>query len=303
MAPKSRLRIPVDDGLTHSERDFNIDAVTAENVDIKANKELKVIGSPRASSVYKECVRLNVIGTKLSRRKTDWVSVQSKVTFGLGNALHSYVQNSPEVFGDRRLGFWKCLACGKIRYFGKPPRAQCDKCGARVEATIYEEYTLQVESPVIVSGHPDLFLDCGKNRMRVLELKSMKKENFLELRYPLVDHVWQILTYMRLCNRSKRPPPQKVDEKVGYILYVSKGQTANNVLPYKMFPIVYDESTFRLIVDRLLLYKKGIQQYPKSLPECHKDCMSKDKTKMNDFGYRAKACPVLQECKRFFRGK
>lgn len=304
MSPTNRhLRIPAKNILTPAEDDFNIDAVTAENINITARKEMQTVGSPRASSLYKECVRLNVIGTKLGRKKTSWVSVQSKVTFGLGNALHSYIQNSPEVFGDKRVGYWKCIACNTILYFGQPPKGKCTNCGAHKSALIYEEFILKVDSPVMVSGHPDLFLDHPDGLIRVLEIKTIKKDSFLELRYPLVEHVWQILTYMRLCNRCKNPTPRKVNEHIGYVLYVCKEHTSNKILPYKMFPVVYDEATFKLIVNRLVSYKDGILNYPNKLPECHSDCMSKDKTKFNDWGYRHKACPVATECKRFFRGK
>ncbi len=35
------------------------------------------------------------------------------MAFSLGNALHWWVQNRPDFYGDDRRGWWKCLACSK----------------------------------------------------------------------------------------------------------------------------------------------------------------------------------------------
>lgn len=289
-----QLETPKDDVnilYTSAEKANNVEAVTAENIDITSIKENKIVFYPRASSIYDECMRMHVLCTKLDKKKTDWINVQLGATFAIGNSVHTWLQNDKRVLRGRQVGYWKCLACHKISDFGLFPQNRCS-CKANLSAYVYEEFSLKMDHPIRVTGHPDMFLDKGHGIIRVAEFKTMKRDEFVTLIHPLVKHVWQIMIYMRLCNRVKDPPPIKIDESMGYIIYVCKEHTDSNTLPYKVFPVRFNRDTFKLILDKLLDYQKGVDEFPFATPVVHKDCSG-----YRGFNvYRANRCPVKNEC-------
>jgi len=137
--------------------------------------ETRPIGTPRASGLYSCCIRKHVLGTLFKRREKSFVSFKDKILFGYGNAIHYWLQNSPDIFGDRRVGWWECSACGETIHFGKFPEVDnCRKCSARRDAFIYREHALEADS---FSGHPDMFLDCG-GAIRLAEFKSINGSDF-----------------------------------------------------------------------------------------------------------------------------
>lgn len=286
--PKEEKIVPL---YTQAEKSNNVQAVTAENINIISAKEVQTVLYPRASSIYDECMRMHVLCTKLKKKRTKWVTVQLGVTFGIGNAVHKWLQNDQKVLGGRQVGYWRCLACNKLSAFGRFPLIKC-KCEANLTAYIYHEYSLKMEHPVRVTGHPDLFLDKGNRIIRVAEFKTMKRDEFVTLPHPLVKHVWQIMIYMRLCNRVKDPPPVKIDETMGYIIYVCKEHTDRSTLPYKVFPVRFDKEIFKMVVDRLLEYQKGVDEFPMAMPIVHKDCCGG----RGFDSFRANSCPVKNEC-------
>ena len=284
--PKSKM-------YTDAELSDNISAVTAETVNVVASREKQVVLYPRASSLYDSCMRMHVLCSKLKRTRIQWISVQLGVTFEIGNAVHHSLQNNPAILGNSRIGFWKCLACQALSEFGRFPVIEC-LCGADLTAYQYDEFSLKMDDPVCVTGHPDMFLDKGNGNIRVIEFKTMKKSEYVGLAYPLIKHIWQIMLYMRLCNRCVNPTPLKIDETMGYIMYVCKEHTRNDVLPYKVFPVRFDRDTFKLVLDKLLTYRKGIKPFPMAMPEVHEECQSS--SGLNFSCWRYKDCPVKTEC-------
>ena len=249
------------------------------------------IGRPRASSIHKACIRMHVIGTVKKLGKQEITTVRTRLLWGYGNAYHWWVQNTPDVFGLRRLGWWKCYACGKVLYFGYPPKQECKFCGASPRAAFYHEHSLKLESPFPVSGHPDLFLDVHK-LIRVVEAKTMNGADFVKLVAPLADHEFQCQTYMWGCARDKNLPV-KIDPEVGYILYISK-KSIRSALPFKMFKVRKNASILKQIKAKCRSYRVGVEDYPKSLPDPHDECLR------NEFrNYMAKHCVSRKECLRY----
>jgi hypothetical protein len=265
-------------------------ALAAHHVKMVAvNEKAFRIMHPRASSLYKACMRMHVLGFKSVQFKSEWSTVKTRLLFGLGNAIHFWIQNSPDVFADRRLGWWKCLACGNVRGFGRPPRNKCPHCNASPEAAIYWEHTLKAKGRHPVSGHPDLFIEKMKNVIRVLEIKSINGTEFKKLIAPMIDHEWQTQTYMWKCSTDKTLPID-VDPNMGYIMYVSKKHMAKE-LPFKMFQIKRSEPLLKRIKAKVTTFKKGIDHYPEQVPEPIHECVSKDFT-----NWRANTCALKKEC-------
>lgn len=262
-------------------------------VEIHATHERREIAQPRASSLYDACMRKHVIGTIFHMYEVAHSGIKQHLLYGIGNAVHYWLQNSGDVFGDRRYGWWRCLACGTTRYFGKPPKKPCEHCKASAAATVYQEHGIILRKPLVVSGHPDMFCMSEEELLRVAEIKTMEGDAFDKLVAPVIDHVWQLQTYMWAAPLDKKLPV-KIDSGVGYIFYVTK-RGRKDFFPLKCFPVAWDRGLVMRIKEKLSLYTKGIEQYPKNLPAPIDECKDKHWS-----SWRAKNCVALQECMEQF---
>lgn len=264
-------------------------ALSSSLVRLATEKEEQRIGLPRASSLYDACMRMHVLGTKHKLRGTSYTPFNLKLTFAIGEALHLFLQNYPDIFGDRRRGLWKCRACREILPFSGPPTNNCRHCGARPEAIQYYEYPLLCKKPPI-TGHPDMFLAKRDGRIRVAEFKTINGEAYEELDSPLPGHVWQLTAYMWIC--SKRVEfPVKLDTKYGYLFYFSKKHSKRR-FPMKCFPVTLDKDRLAKIITKLNSYAFGIATKNPVMPEPHEECLTSEWS-----GWRAKGCPALRYCK------
>lgn len=268
-------------------------AIAAQVVDLHARVETSIIGAPRASKLYDACMRQHVLGTHFSVELTQRIAFKQKVTFSMGNAVHWWMQNKSDVFGLRRIGWWRCVACKKVLYFGRPPKKRCPHCKAYPEAIHYHEHYLNLKSPLAVTGHPDMFFEKQKGLFRVTEIKTMNGDEFERLAAPVIGHEWQVQTYMWGCNQKGAGLPVPIDPAVGYVCYVSKKQH-RDILPLKMFPIRRDDQLLRRAKAKLKQYKEGRQDFPNNLPELHSEC-----ERRNFNAYRARSCPVLNNCMEY----
>lgn len=259
-------------------------ALASALVRLPSDPTTRYIGAPRASSLYACCIRQHVLGTKHRAKKTEYLSFKEKLRFGWGNAVHYWLQNFPDAFGDARRGFWKCRACGEVSDFGPPPLHACANCGANPEAFEYLEHTILLKEPPF-SGHPDMFLERRTGVLRICEFKTMEGDLFEKLVAPQIDHVWQLTAYMWGCERQGVIP--RLDCQNGYLFYFAKKEK-QDMFPVKCFLVKRSYVTIQEIQIKLFEYQNGKRGV---LPSCHKECWD---TKFQH--YRAKACPVLKIC-------
>lgn len=244
---------------------------------------------PRASSILKSCLRYHVIGTKFRLKRREYIGPKSRLLWGYGNSYHFWVQNTPDVFGDRRVGYWKCQACGQVTHVGNPPTENCPKCKALPDAYIYNEHHMILRGRYPLSGHPDMLLMVRGGLLRVVEIKTIKGDEFVKLEVPLADHEEQLQAYMWGLPQDKTLGLE-VDPDLGYVLYISKVHMTKN-LPFKMFHVRRNEEIIRMIKQRSIEYKKAVLNYPKHLPAIFHEC------DRGDFrNYKAKYCECREEC-------
>jgi hypothetical protein len=287
--------VPSEAILTDVEKSGNPTAISAELINISRTIVGHPIGKPRASSLYASCMRLRVLGTIFKKELTERGSVQARMTFGLGNAWHWWIQNKPDVFGERRVGWWKCYACNRVRYFGKPPVKNCEFCNAGPAATFYLEHGIDIDEPYPFTGHPDLFIEARPGVFRVTEIKSLAAEEYSKKFSPQVDHDWQLQAYMWALPYD-RTLPIKIDPNVGYLCYLSKG-VQTDALPIKTFVVKRNNHLIARIQEKLKTYKIGIMNYPKDVPQVFDICRN------NNFNnYQAKYCPTKKECMELLNG-
>ena len=264
-------------------------ALAAEHLQLKVDVDEQRIGFPRASSLHSACMRMHVIGSHLNLTKKNFESVKEKLLFGIGVAVQEWIQNRPDVLGDRRRGWWRCLACRHVLYFGGPPKTKCPKCGAYPEAIVYHEHAMRCPGGRKVTGHPDMFLEKIEGVFRIIEIKTIKDSEFDKLQAPLVQHDWQIQTYMWGSEFDEKLPV-KTDPEIGYVLYVSKRYRTQE-LPYKMFTVRRNDALVLRIKQKVSAYEEGVEHYPDRLPEPQEACI---RGGMDN--YAVKSCPCKTVC-------
>jgi hypothetical protein len=274
--------------LSEAERSGNPEVVAAEYLNVGREREERLIGPPRASSLYDSCLRFHLIGHKCQYPEYTNLGDAMKIIFSLGNAIHSWIQNTDDVISRNRCGWWECLACGDIIWAFGHPNIECPSCGARRTAFRYKEHELMLDRPHLSSGHPDLFLQVGSH-IRVVEIKTIAGDAFEKLNYPLIEHSWQLQYYMWACSMDATLPV-KVDEYVGYCLYVSKVPSWKK-LPYKMFVLERDPSILKAIKSKLLSFDAGLDSH--GYGDLHKECVADMSCS------RAKWCSVGRYCREF----
>ena len=264
--------------------------IAAENILLATDRLEYPYEGMRASSLLDSCAREEVIGLQFLMEKVQWLNHQTRLIYGIGNAIHTWIQEQPAVFGENRIGWWRCTACNKVSIFGTQRTEECPECKALPGAFRYEEHHVVTKDPYPCSGHPDLFIRKA-TMLRVVEIKTISSDLYDKLRSPYASHVWQIQYYMWACSEDQTIPMQ-IDGEVGYILYVSKGYISKQ-LPFKMFVILRDEYVLRQIKDKLRVFYDA--QVTRILPPPQPACVRGDFKRQP-----AQYCPVKDICQRLF---
>ncbi len=233
------------------------------------------------------CPKEYAIHHSISKAKKGFgISAPLRHTFDMGVDIGDRVCNDYLV--DFALGDWKCASCNQMRSFQKKPKTGCDRedinCNWR-----YAE--VRLKNPPITSSF-DLFLDVGKPKARLVELKTMIKEKFVELKAPLSEHRLRTNLYLRMIAES--PLQDRVETEVAHVLYIAKSYGNWNpdegtLTPFKEYEIERDDGETDKMVARAAEY----QAYRDSGKVPNRVCSSATCK-------RAKACTVVQEC---FSGK
>jgi hypothetical protein len=268
-------------------------AMAAEHLDMSWGVEEAPVGYPRASGLQNACMRFHVIGARTDKKVKQFNSLRDKLCFGIGRSVQEWIQNTPDVLGDKRRGWWRCVACNKVLYFGAPPKKPCKYCGARAEAILYHEHYMKLPEPWMITGHPDMWLEPNPGIFQILEIKTIKDEEFDKIKAPLVQHDWQLQSYMWGCELDDRLPIT-TDPTIGFVMYVSKRYSTKE-LPYKMFTVHRNDSLVMRIKNKVMAFSDGYLHYPEKLPPPHDECLRGSMS-----SYRAKTCVCKTECFAFY---
>ena len=255
-------------------------------------------GNLRMSSLRATCIREIIIGSKMRLKKSDFIDANLNVIFDIGHGLHWRVQNSDKYFKDMKYGYWRCVNCGKI-YNDKlqmRPRI-CRNCNS-YPTFEYIEVDLQLKG---ITGHIDLLLKIpNKEVLRVMDIKTMKRDQYLELAAPVPDHTYQVTGYVFIADRmhQSNPWPMPVDTKKAYICYVCKEHAGRSVFPLKIFPITPEEFYFQDIENKIFTFTNmydsatnKVYGLPPPIDECKN---------MRWASYRAKQCPAKDYCRGYY---
>lgn len=279
--------------MTPNEKSGDPELITRDFISVSSTEDKKKLPRyPRASALYTDCMRQLVLINKYDLIVKKYNKFHQNVVFSIGNAVHFWAQNTKSfIADDLRRGLWECKACGYISDFSGVITTECPKCSAKKTSFEYLEYSLKLESPVFLTGHPDMFVEKPDNNYRIVEFKTMASSMFDKLQAPLIEHIWQVHAYMWGLSKDALFKSLPFDKSAGYIMYICKDMKIN-MSPVKTFLVTREPSIEKEILNKLKTFKDG---YKKGiLPAPSEQCV------MSDFSsYTSKNCPVANYCKKY----
>jgi hypothetical protein len=204
-----------------------------------------------------------------------------KVTFAIGRAVEAHIrENLIADIGKKNVyAKWTC-ECGKQYQQGFWANVQCSECGKPLDT--FTEADVQDDENG-VKGHPD-FIFRFKNKLVVVEIKSMKKDQWDELEAPLESHIRQATMYPYLLSKSVNP--DRIHPMVIYI-YCTKDFKWGS--PYKEFHVDASEERYEKQRQDALAEAKQIKDYVQGGETPPRICQSQASS-------LAKKCPVAFRC-------
>ena len=204
------------------------------------------------------------------------------ITFAQGRAIEDHVvsQVISTVSPAGLWGVWKCR-CGHIRREGVFSNLiTCARCNT--QPTRYGQPTLVYE-PWQVVGRPDLTLIINGTHLFPVEIKSMARRQWEQLREPRGDHVVQALLYHWLMGERNQPTVPYIS-----LVYVAKEFIYGN--PYKEFHVdVRTERSQTMLSAALDNARETAEALRTGVIPPRTVCLDSNCT-------RAKECPVATLC-------
>lgn len=147
-----------------------------------------------------------------------FVGTSLRYTFDMGRMLEHKLQN--EYAADIAVGHWSCIHCGDISVFGYRP-GSCHIC-KRSNFHYMESRFTSLECGA--SGGVDLLIRLpSEKKLRLVEIKTMVKDEFKILMAPLSEHRLRTSLYLRLVEESDSPFKSMVNMQEGLLFYMVKG--------------------------------------------------------------------------------
>lgn len=215
--------------------------------------------------------------------KDRYIDPAMRLTFDIGEAYHDLIRN--RYFRDLAVGDWKCVHCGTTVVYSRYPKVGCKACGCKN----YVYHEPRFVHPTGASGGMDLVLAVGTAKHRLVEIKSISKDDFAKLSAPLGEHRTRTALYLRIIKESGDPRASTIDLTQATLLYVSKGygskQESGKVTPFKEFLVKADAADvtpyLKWSEETSVFFKTG------KIPE---RCCN------TGFDKRAKSCPMSGAC-------
>ncbi len=177
------------------------------------------------------CERRDAILYRHGGSKARKVRSDDRVVWAMGRAAENHIrkQYCSAMNNKHIVGLWKCK-CGTSQYRGSFPDKECDVCNSKLDE--YNEMTLSYKKWVV--GNPDMIVvDTREDKLMVVEIKSMNKKEFDNLKDAKSLHLVQACCYRKLL--VDKYGEGKVSEDV-LVVYVRKDYQFRDT-PYKEFRV------------------------------------------------------------------
>ena len=250
---------------------------------------------------YQFCARERAYQESLNKKPPiHFLSTAENVTFDIGRFVEEKVIDT-FVEAGIAVGDWKCKHCGSMFKFCKRPPV-CKHCGHKhfkhVEQRVLSDKTG-------ISCGIDLLLNLpGAPKHRVVEIKSIDKDQFKSLVAPLGEHEQRTKLYLKCLAESSQDWCNLVQKDWAYVLYVSKGGYGTQCeevamwnfhdspfSPFKDYVVERDDASLKKVLEQPLNLMKWKQaqlagENPPLPPRLCSSSLDK----------RAKKCSCLNPC-------
>lgn len=244
------------------------------------------------------CPREHAILDLLEKERPDqFVATCERVTWDLGNMFPNYII---DVLSRERLvqGDWECMNCGRMRRWSRKPK-KCKRC----ESTLFKYHEVRFTSQEcgVSSGIDFFYWRDDIQKYRLVEFKTIMKEEFKKLAAPYAEHKQRTSLYLRCIADSDSPHKDEIDTEIAEILYICKGgYRADNTVklmpnlkdkaysPFELFTVVRDDKLTNLKWEHAEILKV-FRDKPsvKNIP---------DGVCATQYQKRARGCSVCKEC-------
>lgn len=147
------------------------------------------------------------------------IGTATRLVFHQGHSLAEFVIKLAQLEGIA-WGDWKCRECGRESAFGRRPQ-RCAGCGSF--NLHYQEVRVRSEVSGISCGLDLLVNLPGRTKLLVVEIKTIDKDKFKQLKMALAEHHERTNLYLRCVAESDHPHKDVIDQTEARVLYVSKG--------------------------------------------------------------------------------
>ena len=229
----------------------------------------------------REIALLRMTGKK---RKDQYIGQSLQVAFTIGESYHDMIRNV--WLRDIAVGHWKCPHCDAKIEFSKRPKIKCPECGSKKWE--YDEARFNSQE-LDVSGSIDLIADLKLQKLVIVEIKSMDKDQFADLVAPLAEHRIRTCLYLKIIESSNEKWKDNIDLDHARIIYVTKGYGKKTELgkfsPFKEFVVSRNDESIQPYLDKAIMLKKFTDSNVVPCGICK-----------SSFDSRMKACTVAPEC-------
>lgn len=232
------------------------------------------------------CSRAHCLQAQTGKRgRRSFVTASMRVTFDIGWFLQDYIS---ECLKEYAWGDWKCchLVGTSCKHDEITPCSKCSNPPKYEEARFYNPNTH-------ISCGVDLILDLNEPKLRIVEIKTIKPEDFKKLAAPLAEHRLRTTLYMHTIENSEHPSKDLIDTTKATVIYVTKGgygckHSKHGFSPFKEYDISYDSALIEPYV-KMGKYIAGwvANKTNDNLPG--RICPTQ-------YTSDAKYCPVVEEC-------
>lgn len=236
------------------------------------------------SLIRETCLRRQVLGAQSPDSLYEYGTSNDRIVWAMGRAVETHIRRQyiKGTGGENVFGRWRC-SCSGLTGEGEGSlfvHNKCSRCGYNCDN--YREYGL-TDDRVMIAGSPDFVIKHG-GQFVVVEIKSIKSENWDELTSPEGMHVNQAMAYRRLLILNGF---ENVADYV-MIIYANKEYSFRQT-PYKEFIVPVDNNSERYLnalwEDNALIIQQHIQN--NTMPD--RVCTNIECT-------QAKNCPLVTRC-------
>lgn len=217
MKGRSKERLKKKDSLRHHLHKQLQNNTKARSIDIVHASEMlkkKMYGAD-----FEFCPREYALLDELGQTRPDeYIKTCSQMVFNFGNRVADIIVDT---LGDANLaiGDWECQYCSKKYKFQQRPY-QCVECDHDRFDYIECRFTSKESG---ISCGVDTLVPTLQKKHRIIEIKSIKDEEFKKLEAPLSEHRWRTNLYMRIVADSSGTRKNRILTDEATIIYVSKG--------------------------------------------------------------------------------